>query len=85
MQGFREDGPTTRCTGLTALSFDRSHRRKAARRSIRYQINGGFRWTEELSALLAEYEANRNQYPTLESFFPRIITFFNEYAEKIAA
>ena len=56
----------------------------AANMQIMGQVNRGFLWTRELSALLGEYEANRDQYPTLESFFPRIITFFNEYAEKIA-
>jgi hypothetical protein len=34
----------------------------------------------ELSELLAEYEAQRTQFPTLEKFSPRLIAFFKEYA-----
>jgi hypothetical protein len=43
----------------------------------------GFVWTKELSNLLRTYEANRDKYPTFESFFPEFITFFNEYKGKI--
>jgi hypothetical protein len=50
-------------------------------KTIAYNQKLGFLWTGELAELLGEYEANRKQYPTLESFFPRIIEFFNEYAE----
>ena len=45
----------------------------------------GFPWIEDLSALLGEYEAHRDRYPTLESFSPRLVAFFNEYADKQAA
>jgi hypothetical protein len=41
----------------------------------------GFVWTKELSNLLRTYEANRDKYPTFESFFPEIITFFNKYSK----
>jgi hypothetical protein len=44
----------------------------------------GFPWIEDLSTLLGEYETHRDRYPTLESFSPRLVTFFNEYAEKLA-
>lgn len=42
----------------------------------------GFVWTKELSELLVRYEANRDKYPTFESFFPEFIVFFTEYSEK---
>jgi hypothetical protein len=42
----------------------------------------GFAWVPELSALLLEYERQRDRYPTLESFMPRIVQFFNEYAAR---
>jgi len=42
----------------------------------------GFAWMGELSDLLGQYEAQRSQYPTLEAFSPRIVKFFNEYADK---
>lgn len=42
-----------------------------------------FRWVGDLASLLAEYEQNRDRYPTLESFAPRIVAFFNSQADKI--
>ena len=40
-----------------------------------------FLWIEGLSGLLAKYETHRDQYPTLDSFMPRIVTFLDGYAE----
>jgi len=42
----------------------------------------GFVWTKELSNLLRTYEANRDKYPTFESFFPEFVTFLNEYSKE---
>lgn len=53
---------------------------EACRRSVAYQKGRGFLWMEELSNLLAQYERERGQYPTLDSFSPRLVTFFNVYA-----
>ena len=39
----------------------------------------------ELVDLLADYEAHREQYPTLEDFLPRLIRFFAEAAERISS
>ncbi|MCP4613286.1 MAG: DUF4932 domain-containing protein [Planctomycetes bacterium] len=44
----------------------------------------GFVWTKELSNLLRTYEANRDKYPTFESFFPEFVAFFNGYSKNIA-
>ena len=44
----------------------------------------GFVWTKELSNLLRTYEANRDKYPTFESFFPEFVTFLNNYSKKAA-
>lgn len=46
-----------------------------------YQKSRGFLWTQELSDVLGEYEADRAKYPDLESFAPRLVTFFKQYAE----
>ena len=43
-----------------------------------------FRWVADLSNLLGEYESNRDEYPTLDAFSPRIVEFFDKYAEKYA-
>jgi hypothetical protein len=39
----------------------------------------GFVWIRELSNLLLTYEANRDKYPTFESFFPEFIVHLNNY------
>ena len=55
----------------------------AADREIRAQRGAGFVWMNELAALFGDYESSRPTYPTLSSFMPRIITFFNELAPRI--
>jgi len=53
---------------------------EAAEKQILQEINNKFLWIEELSHLLGEYETQRKKYPTLDSFFPRIIAFLNQFA-----
>ena len=43
-----------------------------------------FIWIEELSGLLGEYEAERDKYADLDEFFPRIVAFFDQYADQFA-
>lgn len=52
----------------------------AADREIREQKGLGFQWMQELSSLLGQYEAERGHFPTLESFSPRLVAFFKDYA-----
>ncbi len=54
----------------------------AAAGQVRQQHGRGFAWTGELSALLGEYEAQRDRYPTLDAFMPRIVEFFDGYAAR---
>lgn len=54
--------------------------KEAAKKLILQEINNKFLWIKELSLLMGEYEIQRKKYPTLDSFFPRIIAFFNQYA-----
>ncbi|MGD2085373.1 MAG: DUF4932 domain-containing protein [Candidatus Aminicenantes bacterium] len=56
---------------------------ETAEKQILQEINNKFLWIEELSLLMGEYETQRKKYPTLDSFFPRIIAFFNQYAVKM--
>lgn len=44
----------------------------------------GFLWTGKLVALLDEYEKNRSKYPTLGSFIPRIVHFFDTVPAQLA-
>jgi hypothetical protein len=55
----------------------------AAKRAIQAEKRNGFLWMQEMSDLLGEYEAHREQFPTLEDFSPRLIAFFAEAAKKI--
>jgi hypothetical protein len=51
----------------------------AAQREIERQERLGFKWIRGLSALLEEYEATRDVHPTLDSFFPRIVAYYDNY------
>jgi hypothetical protein len=49
---------------------------------ITEQWSRGFLWTAALSRALADYEAAREKYPTLESFMPRVAECFESYAKE---
>ncbi len=49
----------------------------AAQRQIREEIDQSFFWMQELSDLLVQYEENRDKYKTLDTFFPKVVDFFN--------
>ncbi len=48
---------------------------------IRNEERRKFLWAGELSDLLIEYEKDRETYPTLEPFMPRIVEFFDDYSK----
>jgi hypothetical protein len=52
---------------------------EAAQKQIRDEINRSFLWMQELSDLLVQYEQNRDKYKTLDTFFPKVVDFFNNY------
>jgi len=56
---------------------------EAARREIQAERRRGFLWMQEMSDLLGEYEAHREQYPTLEDFSRRLVAFFAESAKNL--
>ena len=43
----------------------------------------GFYWVGDLAELLLKYQAQRDKYPTLDSFMPEIVNFYNELAATI--
>lgn len=45
---------------------------------IQRQIWNGFTWIKELVAALEYYENNREEYPTLESFIPVLVSFYSD-------
>jgi hypothetical protein len=42
-----------------------------------------FLWIGQLAKLLGDYENDRERYRDLEAFAPKIVAFFNDYAEKL--
>lgn len=55
----------------------------AARRVIRQENSRSFFWMSDLVALLDTYRSDRQQYPTFESFMPRVVGFFNDLAPRM--
>jgi len=56
---------------------------EAARRAEESERVRSFLWMGELCDLLATYEKNREAYPTLDSFMPKVVLFFNDEAPRI--
>ena len=56
---------------------------QTAAERVAYEHEKGFTWTGELVQLLDEYETNRAKFPTLESFMPRIVDFFDAHAQQV--
>ncbi len=50
---------------------------------MRYEIACGFIWMPQLVALLDEYEGDREKYPTMENFLPRLGEFYVDLATNI--
>ena len=87
-QGAYSNGQTLLKESLVRVCVIRYLRQyegeEAARRAIRAEKRNGFLWMQELSDLLGDYEAHREQYPTLEEFSPRLVAFFAVTAKKQA-
>jgi len=52
-------------------------------KELKQQLAIGFVWMKELVDVLGQYEAQRKTYPTLESFMPKIVNFYDTIAPKI--
>lgn len=53
------------------------------KREINSEKSRGFLWIEDLLNELEKYDRKRTEYPTLESYMPRIIDAFQTYPKKI--
>lgn len=58
--------------------------REAALRETRAQQGFGFVWMDQLVDLLGDYELDRSRYPTFSSFIPRVATFYDSVAPRVA-
>jgi hypothetical protein len=54
-----------------------------AKKQLMSEYGRGFFWIKDLVDCLGVYEKNRDKYPTLESYMPLIISFYNGVAGKI--
>lgn len=55
---------------------------KAAKYQLISEFGRGFFWMKGLVETLGIYEKNRNKYPTLESYMPVLIDFYNGVAKE---
>ncbi|MFK7783223.1 DUF4932 domain-containing protein [Psychroserpens sp.] len=62
---------------------DHNFDKKAIEIELNEQLSSSFLWTDELVKELERYDKNRDRYPTLESFMPELVIFFNETASEI--
>jgi len=63
--------------------YDHNSDKKSIETELNEQFDRGFLWTDSLVKELDRYEKNRDKYPTLESFMPEIVKFFNNTAFEI--
>jgi hypothetical protein len=54
-----------------------------AKKELAQQMSIGFVWMDQLVDMLGVYESDRKKYPTLESFMPRIVNFYQTTAANI--
>lgn len=70
------------CTARYVLAHDGV---EAAQREIEGERRQAFIWTGELFKVLGEYENDRAKYPTLDSFMPRVVDYFNDLSPRVGA
>lgn len=56
---------------------------EAFENQVRWDENQGFSGIKAFSDLLEEYEQNRDKYPNMESFIPRIAHYFSKQSKSI--
>ena len=57
----------------------------AAGQAIQRHHERGFKWVGALVEVLVEYESNRAQYASFDAFMPRVVAFFDKYADEYDA
>lgn len=62
--------------------LDKKYAPEEIKNELSEQIQRNFRWMPELVRLLRTYEKEQSRYGSLEKFYPHIINFFSDYAEK---
>lgn len=62
---------------------DHNYSHLDVQQEINEQLSLGYLWVEDLLSEIEEYDKKRTEYPTLESYMPRIIDAFQTYPQKI--
>lgn len=62
--------------------LDKQYKPEEIKNELQEQMQRNFRWMPELVSLLRKYEKEQSIYGRFETFYPNIIDFFREYAEK---
>ena len=60
--------------------LDHDYEKNTVRNQLITEFGNGFFWIKGLVGILGEFEKNRDKYPTLESYMPVIIEFYNGVA-----
>ena len=74
-----------RASVVRYLMYNNKDNPKVSEDEILIQLNRGFLWMKDLVDLLGNYEANRTKYPTIDAYYPTIISFFASVAGNIGA
>lgn len=56
---------------------------QAAHRDVAAERRNGFLWTGDLLAVINKYAADREHYPTMDSFMPQIVDCFHDAASHV--
>ena len=62
--------------------LDNEFEKEDIRNVLLEQVQRNFRWMPELVTLLRKYEKKQSKYGNFENFYPNVISFFKEYAQK---
>lgn len=62
--------------------LDNKFEKEDIRNVLLEQVQRNFRWMPELVTLLRKYEKKQSKYGNFENFYPNVISFFKEYAQK---
>ena len=62
--------------------LDKEYKPEEIKNELSEQMQRNFRWMPELVRLLRVYEKKQNRYKTFEDYYPRVISFFIDYAKE---
>lgn len=69
--------------GVIKYLKDHKYSNEFIQTELNDEINRGFLWTNKLVQELERYDQNRDKFPTLESFMPELVKFFDKVADNI--